>query len=82
VQEPYTIHNNVAGVPTGFRIFAHGGGRKRAAIVVNNDIDVTAITQVSHEDGILTEIRYKGTKIFGTSVYLPFDQETERLRDY
>jgi hypothetical protein len=56
LQEPYTILNNVAGFPKGFRIFAHGRGRKRAAIVVNNAIDVIAITQVSHEDIILTEI--------------------------
>jgi uncharacterized protein YebE (UPF0316 family) len=79
VQEHYTIHNNVAGFPKGFRIFAHGGGRKRAAIAVN-DIDVTAITQVSQEDTIQTEIRYKGTKLFGTSVYLPIDRDTETWR--
>jgi hypothetical protein len=79
VQEPYTIHNIVAGFPKGFRIFAHGGGRKRAAIVVNNnEIDVTSITQVSHEDTILIEIRYKGTKLFGTSVYLPIDRDIDR----
>jgi hypothetical protein len=79
VQQPYTIHNNVAGFPKGLRIFAHGGGRKRAAIVVNNnDIDVTAITQVSYEDAILTEIRYKRTKLLSTSVYLPIDRDTDR----
>jgi len=27
VQEPYTLHNNVARFPTGFKIFTHGGGR-------------------------------------------------------
>jgi hypothetical protein len=79
VQEPYSVHNNVAGFPKAFRIFAHGGGRKRAAIVVNNnDIDVTAITQVSHEDTILIEIRYKGAKLFGTSLYLPIDRNIDR----
>jgi len=76
VQEPYTIHNKVAAYPKGFRIFAQGGGRKRAAIVVNDDdMDVTAITQVSNEDAIVTEIRHKGTKLFGTSLYLPMDRE-------
>jgi len=57
VQEPYTILNDVAGFPKGFKIFAHGSCRKRSAIIVNNDVDVIAITQVSHEDAILTEIR-------------------------
>ena len=81
VQEPYTNHNNVAGFPKEFRIFAHGGGRKRAATVVNNsDIDVTSITQASHEDTILVEFRYKGTKLFGTSVYLPIDRDIETPR--
>jgi hypothetical protein len=79
VQEPYTIHNKVAGFPKGFRIFAQGGGRKRAAIVVNDDdIDVTAITQVSNEDAVLTELRYKGAKVFGTSFYLPMDRDIDR----
>ena len=58
VQEPYTIFNNVAGFPKGFRIFAYGSGRKRTAIVVNNnDVDIIAVIRVSHEDVILTEIR-------------------------
>jgi hypothetical protein len=77
VQEPYTIHNKIVGHPKGFRIFAQGGGRKRAAIVVNNIIDVTAITQVSNEDAILTEIRYKGAKLIRTSIYLPIDQKID-----
>jgi hypothetical protein len=79
VQEPYAINKNITGFPKGFRTFAHGEGRKRAAIVVNNnDIDVTAITQVSHEDAILTEIQYKGAKLFGTSLYLPIDRDIDR----
>jgi hypothetical protein len=69
----------MAGYPKGLRIFAHGGGRIRAAIVVNNnDMDVTAITQASNEDAIVTEIRYKGSKLFSTSLYLPMDREIDR----
>ena len=41
-------------------------------------MDITAITQVSHEDAILAEIRYKGAKLFGTSLYLPIDQDIDR----
>ena len=82
VQEPYTLLNNVVGFPKGFRILTHGGGRNRAAIVVNNnDVDITAITQVSHEDAILTEIRYKGVKFYGASIYLPIDRDIERDLD-
>jgi hypothetical protein len=79
VQEPYTILNNVAGFPKSFRIFAHGSNRKRSPIIVNNNqVDVIAIAQVSHEDGILTEFRYGGLTFYGASLYLPIDQDIER----
>jgi len=59
----------VAGFPTGFKIFTHGGGRKRAAIILNNnDMDVIGTTQISNEDAILTEIRYKGLSLYGASL--------------
>jgi hypothetical protein len=79
VQEPYTIINKVAGFPKGFRIFTCGRDRKRSAIIINNnDGDVVAITQDSHEDAILTEIRYAGLKFYGASIYLPIDRDIER----
>jgi hypothetical protein len=82
VQEPYTIHNNVAGFPEGFKIFANCGGRKRAAIIVNNnDADIITIIQGSHEDTILTEIQYKGLTLYGASLYLPIDRDIARDLD-
>jgi len=79
VQKPYTILNNVAGFPKSFRIFAHGNIRKRSAILVNNnEDDVTAITQVSHEDVLLTEIRYEGHAFYGASLYLNINRDIER----
>ena len=48
LQEPYTVLNNVAGLPKSFKIFACGNGRKRAAVIVNNNkIDELAGKQVS-----------------------------------
>jgi len=82
VQEPYTLHNNVAGFSKGFKIFAHGGGRKRAAIIINNkEVDVITIAQGSHEDAILTEIRYKRLSLYGASLYLPIDRDIVRDLD-
>ena len=82
VQEPYTLHNKVAGFPTGFKIFTHGGGRNRAAIILNNnEIDVIAIAQGSHEHAILTEIRYKRLSLYGASLYLPIDRDIVRDLD-
>lgn len=82
VQEPYTLRDNVAGFPKCFKIHTHGGGRKRAAIIVNNnEVDVIAITQGSHEDAILTEISHQGLSLFGASLYLPIDRDMERDLD-
>jgi hypothetical protein len=56
IHEPYTIRNNVAGFPKGFKIYSHGGGRKRAAVIINNnEVDAITLTQGSHEEAILTE---------------------------
>jgi hypothetical protein len=78
VEEPYTILNKVAGFPKIFRIFAHDSNTKRSAIIVNNnEADVTAITQVSHEGVILTEIRIEDLTFYGTSLYLPIDRDIE-----
>jgi hypothetical protein len=78
VQELYTSLNNVVGFPKSFRIFAIGNNRKGSAIIVNNHVDVIAITQVSHEDIILTELRNRGITFYGASLYLPIDRNIER----
>jgi len=79
LQEPYTIQNKVAGFPKSFKIFAHGNGRKRSAVIVNNNsVDAVAIQQVSDEDTTLIEIRYKGLNFYGASIYFAIDRDTER----
>ena len=79
VQEPYIVLNNVAGFPKSFRICAHGNGRKRSAIIVNNNkIDAIAIRQVSDEDATLIELSYSGLNFYGASLYFPIDREIER----
>ena len=50
VQEPYIIRNNLAGIPKSLRTYVCGNGRKRAALLVNKEIDVVLITQLSDED--------------------------------
>jgi hypothetical protein len=84
VQEPYSIFNKVVGFPKCFKIYTCGQDRIRSAIITNNnDLDVIAITQASHEDAILTEIRYEGLKFYGASLYIPIDRDIEQdLRNY
>ena len=82
VQEPHTLRDSVAGYPKSFKIYTQVGGRKWAAIIVNNNEgDVIAITQGSHKDAILTEIRHKGLRLYGASMYFPIDRDMERALD-
>jgi hypothetical protein len=79
VQEPYTILNKVVGFPKSFKIYTCGQNRIRSAIITNNnDLDVIAITQASHEDAMLTVIRHKDFKFYAASLYLPIDREIEQ----
>jgi hypothetical protein len=77
LQEPYTIRNKVAGFPKNFKIFANGEGRKRAAIIIINNIDAVAIQQASDEDATLIELAYKGLKFFGASLYFAIDRDID-----
>ena len=74
VQEPYTVLNNVAGFPKSFRIFTHGGGRKRSSIIVNNYVDAIAIRQLSNEDATLLKLRHGDLSLYGVSLYFPIDR--------
>jgi hypothetical protein len=79
IQEPYTVLNKVAGFPKDFKIFTCGWDRIRAAIIINNnDLDVIAITQASHDYEMFTEFKYEGFKFYGASLYLPIDRDIER----
>jgi hypothetical protein len=78
VQELYTVLNNVAGFPKSFRIFAHSGGRKRSAIIINNNIDTIAIRQLSYEDATLLELHHGDLNFYGVSLYFPIDRNIER----
>jgi sugar/nucleoside kinase (ribokinase family) len=59
----------LAGFPKSFRIFPHGNGRKRSAIIVNK-IDAIAIRQVSDQDATLIELSYSGLNFYGASLYV------------
>ena len=76
IPELYIVHNRVAGFPKGLKILSQGEDRIRAAILINNnEVDAITITQGSHEDAILTEIKYKGLSLFGASIYMPIDRD-------
>jgi hypothetical protein len=54
VQEPYNIHNHLAGIRKSLTNCVRGDGRKQSALFVNNkEIGVVLITQFSDEDCIV-----------------------------
>ena len=78
VQEPYTIRNNLAGIPKSLRTYVSGNGRKRSPLLVNNkEIDVVLITQFSDKDCIVAEISYRNTKFCGISSYFDITEDIE-----
>ena len=78
VQEPYIIHNNVAGIRKSLTTYVSVNGRKRSALLVNNkEIDVVIITQFSDEDCIVAEISYGNTKFYGISSYFDITEDIE-----
>jgi hypothetical protein len=72
VQEPYIIHNNLAGLPKSLRAYASGNGRKRSVLLVNNKV---LITQLSNEDCIVAEISYRNRKLYGMSSYFDITKD-------
>ena len=79
IQEPYNINNNLAGIPKALKTFAHGGGRKRTAIIVNNNkLDAVLVSQLSDEDCIVLEVRHQNNTLYCASMYFDISIEIER----
>ena len=78
IQEPYTINNMLAGLPRSHKVYTLRDGRKRTAIVINNDqLDATLITQLS-EDCVAVEVCSEAVKFYSVSMY--FDSQRYRRR--
>ena len=78
IQEPYTINNKLVGLPRSYKVYTSGDGRKRSAIVINNDqLDVTLITQLSNEDCVVVEVRSEAVKLYSVSMYFDSRKDIE-----
>jgi len=78
IQEPYPINNKLAGLPRAHKVYTSGDGRKRTAIVINNDqLDATLITQLSNEDCVAVEVRSEVVKFFSVSMYFDIHRDME-----
>ena len=57
IQEPHHYQGKLAGITKGYRTYAYGEGKHRAAIILqDNTIAALLITQLSHKDAVLLEI--------------------------
>jgi len=78
IQEPYTIHNKVAGITKNYKTFTAGEGRSRAAVVVTSaHIDAMLINQLSDADMVTVEITNGSSKFILVSMYLDRENQIE-----
>jgi hypothetical protein len=76
-QEPYVIHNKIAGIPRKHKIYAPGVGRHRAAIVVtNNLIDSLLLRQLSDENTVVLEVVRDKAKTIIAGMYFDINRQT------
>jgi exonuclease III len=82
IQEPYIIHNKIAGIPRKHKIYTSGEGRHRAAIVVtNNQIDSILLRQLSDEDTVVLEVVSDKAKTIIASMYFDINRQIEGAVD-
>jgi len=69
IQEPYQYQGKLTGIRKGYRIFACGEGKRRAAIMIqDNTIDALLITQQSYKDAVLLEVNNETLSFYVSSV--------------
>jgi hypothetical protein len=78
IQELYLYQNSPKGIKRGNRMYTHGNGKNRAAIIITNDtIDALLLTQYSDEDIVLLEIRKGNKKFYAASIYMDYKDEID-----
>ncbi|KAF2893642.1 hypothetical protein ILUMI_12532 [Ignelater luminosus] len=77
-QEPYVLQNKLAGIPSTFKTYTSGNGRKRAAILIENKlIDAILIKQFSDEDYVVVEVNYEEMRWYALSIYFDINRDIE-----
>ena len=75
IQEPYQYQGKLTGITKGYRIFACGEGKRRAAIIIqDNTIDALLITQLSDKDAVLLEVNNETLSFYAASVYFDYNE--------
>jgi len=78
IQEPYSVNHKLAGLSRSHKVYTSGDGRKRTAIVINNDqLNFTLISQLSNEDCVAVEVRLGAVKFYSVSMYFDSRRDIE-----
>jgi hypothetical protein len=79
IQEPYLYQGEIKGVPRNYRMYSHGEGKGRAAVIIaNNSIEDILITQFSDNDTILVEIQQGNETYYAASIYMDYNETIDR----
>ena len=73
VQEPYTIRNQLAGIPKTFRTYTYGNDRSRTAIIISNN----CWCHNNNPNCIAIDIKYNGKTLYGASMYFDSNEDIE-----
>jgi hypothetical protein len=72
VQEPYFYQEEIRGVSRKDKSYSYREGRRRAAIIVANNIGTLLITQYSDKDTVLLKIQ-ENEKFYAASIYMDYN---------
>jgi len=76
IQEPYTIQNDVVGIPNKYRTYTFPGSKCGAAILVTNmHIDGLPSKLHSEADSVVAEITIEVIKLILTSMYFEIGRQ-------
>jgi len=78
IQEQYVYQNRIKGIKSGYRTYAYGKEKSRAAIIIPNDtLDAIMFTQCSDNNTVLLEIKTGQETFYAASAYMEYNDAIE-----
>jgi hypothetical protein len=80
IQEPYIVHNRVAGISKRYRTFTSSVGRRRTATVVtNNQINALLMQEATDKDSVVVELILGSTANMYLDITEKLDKDIELI---
>lgn len=71
LQEPWTVHGSVRGLPRGMRVYATGDTPKAAVVVNDSHAQCMLMHELSDEHGVCVRVEWGDWDMFCVSMYCP-----------